>query len=268
MSLLLARDVHYSRRGQAVLRAVELALAAGEVLGVIGPNGAGKTSLLRVLAGLALAHRGQVLLDGDDLAQLAPLVRARRLGYHPQRPELHWPLTVETVVALGRMPHAQAGVRRPSDDQSAITVALARCGLTAVRTRRCDSLSGGELARVHMARLLAGGHRVLLADEPIANLDPRFQLEILGALRAHAADGGGAIVVLHDLNIAARFCDRLLLLDQGEVSAAGSPQSVLTPARVARVFAVTSAYFTDAGIAQALAASRAATILGDGQTPL
>ena len=252
MSMLEVRGITHSRAAQLLLQDLDLDLEAGQVLGVIGPNGAGKSSLLRVLAGVATPQSGTVKLDGQDVHKQSAASRARGIGYHPQHALMHWPMSVAAVVALGRYAHGASLATLSDADHAAIAAAIARCGLEALITRRADQLSGGELARVHIARLLAGEHRLLLADEPIANLDPRFQMEILQALRVHAQERGGAIVVLHDLNIAARHCDRLLMLAAGRVVSAGTPRAVLTAARVAEIFAVPPSYFHAMGIAQAL----------------
>ena len=252
MSMLHADGLAYGRGSRVLLAELDLQMHEGHVLGVIGPNGAGKTSLLRLLAGLEKPRSGSVLLDGEDIHQLRPGQRARVIGYHPQQAVLHWPMSVAAVVALGRYAHGASIDALNEHDHQAIAAAIERCGLAGMTERRADQLSGGELARVHIARLLAGEHRLLLADEPIANLDPRFQLEILKALRAHASERGGAIVVLHDLNIAARHCDRLLLLADGRRVIEGTPREVLTARRLAEVFAVEPEYFHDSGLAQAL----------------
>ncbi len=252
--LIEARAVGVVRAGRAVLGGVDTALDDGEFLGLIGPNGAGKTTLLRALAGLERTSSGEILYHGEHLATLPPAARARHCGYHPQAPELHWPLDVASIVALGRLPHGASLERLAAADHEAIHGAIERTGLAALVARRGDTLSGGELARVHMARLLAGEHRVLLADEPIANLDPRYQVEIMNVLREHARRGGAVIVVLHDLAIAARYCDRLVLLDGGRVRAAGSPHEVLAAHELMGAFGVGADYLAMSGIAGALAA--------------
>ncbi len=252
MSLLEVRGITYRRGAQLLLQDIDLDLQAGQVLGVIGPNGAGKSTLLRLLAGLARPQSGTVKLDGQDIHTHSAATRARAIGYHPQHALMHWPMAVAAVVALGRYAHGASLETLGETDHAAISAALTRCGLETLIARRADQLSGGELARVHIARLLAGQHRLLLADEPIANLDPRYQMEILQALRVHAQERGAAIVVLHDLNIAARHCDQLLLLAAGRVVSAGTPRAVLTAARVAEIFAVPASYFHAMGIAQAL----------------
>lgn len=252
MNLLDAQGISYQRGTRLLLDALDVALPEGQVLGVIGPNGAGKSSLLRVLAGLDRPQAGHVHIDGADIHRQSAAQRARTIGYHPQQAVLHWPMAVATVVALGRYAHGASLDSLNEHDHQAINAAIARCGLQAYTARRADQLSGGELARVHIARLLAGEHRLLLADEPIANLDPRFQLEILQALRSHARERGGAVVVLHDLNLAARHCDRLLLMADGRSVIEGRPREVLTAARIAEVFAVAPDYFHETGIAQAV----------------
>ncbi|MBX9607641.1 MAG: ABC transporter ATP-binding protein [Gammaproteobacteria bacterium] len=253
MSVLELRGVEIARGGRTLLAGLDLSVEEGETLGVIGPNGAGKSSLLRVLAGLEAPARGELRLDGAPLLALSPAARARQVGYHPQQAVLHWPLTVRTVVALGRLAHGASLERLRPADQDAVTRAMQTCGLEALAARRADRLSGGELARVHIARLLAGEHRLLLADEPIANLDPRYQLDILAALRGHARSRGAALVVLHDLNIAARHCDRLLLLAADHPPLCDTPARVLSAERIAEVFKVPLGYFHEAGIAAALA---------------
>ena len=252
--LLEARAVRVARAGRAVLDGVDAVLEGGEFLGLIGPNGAGKTTLLRALAGLERAAGGEVLYRGARLATLPPGERARHCGYHAQAPELHWPLDVASIVALGRLPHGGSLDRLAAADRAAIRRAIDRTGLAPLAVRRGDTLSGGELARVHMARLLAGEHRVLLADEPIANLDPRYQIEIMNVLREHAARGGAVVVVLHDLAIAARYCDRLVLLDAGRVRASGRPREVLAADQLMDAFGVGADYLALSGIAGALAA--------------
>ncbi|MCC6708003.1 MAG: ABC transporter ATP-binding protein [Gammaproteobacteria bacterium] len=252
MSMLVAQELTYRHAARSVLDGVDFSLREGEVLGIIGPNGAGKTTLLRLLAGLARPTRGKVSLDGTDIHRCTAAERARAIGYHPQQAVLHWPMAVAHIVALGRYAHGASLDHLNAHDHQAIAAALAHCGLEALAARRADQLSGGEMARVHIARLLAGEHRLLLADEPIANLDPRYQLEILKALRSHARQRGGAVVVLHDLNIAARQCDRLLLLADGRRVIDGAPREVLTAERIAEVFAVAPEYFHDMGIAEAL----------------
>ena len=210
------------------LDGVDLAVDAGELVGVIGPNGAGKSTLLTALAGLQPAA-GQVLIGGRPLDRLPPRQRARLLGYLPQAGHSAWALTVEEVVAMGRLPWGD-------QDADAIAAAMVTTGADALAGRRIHALSGGEQARVWLARVLAGQPQVLLADEPVASLDLYYQRTVMRALRQFADSGRAALVAIHDLGLAARHCDRLLLLHNGAVQADGPPAQVLDPALLERVY--------------------------------
>ena len=252
MKRLELRRVAFERDATTVLDTIDLQVDTGELLGIIGPNGAGKTTLLKLLAGLLTPARGSVAWDGEPLDRMEARTRARIIGFHGQDPEVHWPLAVADILALGRLPWRAAG----TDDAAAIASAVAHMHLDALLSRRSDSLSGGELARVHMARLLAGTHELLCVDEPTANLDPRFQLEILTVLRDHTRGGGACALVLHDLALAARFCDRLVVVADGRIAADGDPRTVLTPSTVEAVYAVPRGYNQWSGIDAALAARK------------
>ena len=202
------------------LQGIDLAVRAGELVGVIGPNGAGKSTLLAALAGLERC-RGDVWLDGLPLDARPVRERARLMGYLPQAGQSAWALPVRDVVAMGRLPWGD------KNDQ-AIQAALAATGATDLAGRRIDRLSGGEQARVWLARVLAGQPRVLLADEPVAALDLYYQRAVMQALRGFADSGNAALVAIHDLSLAARCCDRLVLLGQGRIHAQGKPGEVLT----------------------------------------
>lgn len=205
-------------------------LRPGAVVGLIGPNGSGKTTLLRALAGLT-AGPGQTLLDDRPLSELAAMPRARRLAYLPTEREAGWPMRARDVVALGRMPFGGA-------DDGAIERALQLTDTLAFADRRVDLLSTGERARVLLARALAGRPDWLLLDEPTANLDAHHQLAILDVLRGEAARGAGVLVTLHDLALAERWCDRLLLLDGGRLVADGAPADVLSATMLRDIFHV------------------------------
>ncbi len=202
------------------LSAVDLVLEPGELVGVIGPNGAGKSTLLSVLAGLQPLAQGVVTLDQQPLESLPARQRARQIGYLAQSGHSAWALQVEDIVAMGRLPWGDA-------DAGAIAQALRDSGAEALRGRRIDALSGGEQARVWLARVLAGQPQLLLADEPVASLDLYYQRAVMQTLRGFADSGRSALVALHDLALAARHCDRLLLLADGRLHAAGSPAQVL-----------------------------------------
>lgn len=235
MSIVEAHDVTIRLGGRMVLERIGLRVERGEVLGLLGPNGAGKTTLLKVLAGLAGPAR--VLLEGADAALLTPRQRARMVSFLPQGNDVHWPLPVADVVALGRHPHGADSVR----DRSAVARALAETDTQALARRPVNTLSGGERARVLLARALAVEAPVLLADEPVAHLDPGHQLQVLALLRRRADSGDAVVVVLHDLALATRHCHRVMVLDHGRVVADGPPAAVLDDSLLARVYGITAA---------------------------
>ena len=207
---------------------VSVTAEPGRLLGLVGPNGAGKSTLLRALAGLRDCTRGIVRYDERVRSELRPQQLSQQLAYLAQRGPVAWPLTVERLVALGRLPHAQSWGAHDAQGAAAIDAALADTDTLHLRQRIVDTLSGGELARALLARALAVNGAALLADEPVAELDPYHQLQVMEILRARANSGQTVIVVLHEITLAERFCDRLILLDHGRVAAAGSPADVLT----------------------------------------
>ncbi len=222
-----------------LLSDVSLALTPGEVLGVVGPNGAGKSTLLACLAGLRKPNAGTVLLTDIPLPDIALAERARRIAYLPQAQPLHWPLTVERVVALGRLPHRGRFAGESALDRAAIDRALTATDMDGLRDRRVDTLSGGERARAMLARALATEAPILLADEPVAALDPAQAKGMMALFRSLARQSGLAVAVtLHDLAAAARWCDRIVLLSAGRVAAAGAPAEVLTPRHLSDVYAI------------------------------
>lgn len=227
MTLLHAKNIHASYRRHTVLRGVDLSLQSGEVLGILGENGAGKSTLLRVLAGLAAPAQGEVLLQDAPLLQCADA--AKRLAYLEQNTLCHWPMAVEELVALGRLPHLGFGQRMTDADRDAVEQALSEADVLHLRHRPATQLSTGEQARVFFARALAVQPQLLLVDEPVAGLDPSHQITVMEMLRRKAQGGMGVVAVLHDLTLAARYCDRLLLMHEGLILAQGTPQEVLTP---------------------------------------
>jgi iron complex transport system ATP-binding protein len=233
--VLTARGIRLALHGRTIIRDLNLALQPGDLVGVIGPNGAGKTTLLRGLAGLVPLISGAITLDGKALGEITLRDRARRLAYLPQDRTVHWPLTVARVVALGRGPHGAAG---SSDDAAVITAALARADVSHLADRIVTTLSGGELARVLLARALAQTPRVLLADEPAAGLDPAHQLALFEGLTTLARSGVAVLVALHDLSLAMRYCTRILLLRDGRVLGLGAPLDVVTPRTLAAAYGI------------------------------
>lgn len=232
MSVLELQGLGVELHGRLLLDDIHLCLQPGEMLGLIGPNGAGKSTLLKAIAHL-LPYQGEIHLGGLSLARLAPRERALRLAYLGQGDVSGWPLRLRDYVALGRLPH-----RRSAADEPAVDTSITRMRLEGLIGRRFDQLSGGERARARLARALAVGSPLLLADEPVAALDPYHQLNVMQLLREQCAEGRSALVVLHDLTLASRFCDRLLLLDQGRLVACGSARQVLTPKHLQQVYRV------------------------------
>jgi iron complex transport system ATP-binding protein len=233
--MLRAEDLRIERGGKLVLSDINLSLQPGEMLGVLGPNGAGKSTLLGALCGEL--KTGQVWLDDKLLERWSPAQRAQRLAVLPQSSTLGFAFKVQDVVAMGRLPH-NSGQQRDAD---IIQAALDAADASHLVDRSYLALSGGERQRVHLARVLAQvwpgeAGQSLLLDEPTSMLDPLHQHTTLEAVRQFANRGGAVMVILHDLNLAARYCDRLLLLESGSSVAFGSPQTVLVPDTLRAVF--------------------------------
>ncbi|ABD05444.1 ABC transporter related [Rhodopseudomonas palustris HaA2] len=241
---LAARNLGVALSGRQVLHGVSLDLARGHLVALVGPNGAGKTTLLRALAGL-IAASGEVTIGGDALAALPLRERARRFGYLPQGHLVHWPLPARDVVALGRFPHGATDPARLSPrDAEAVARAMRITETEPFADRNVTELSGGERSRVALARVLAVEAPVVLADEPTASLDPRYQLDVMRTLRQAADAGTLVIVVTHDLGLAARFADTVLVMAAGRLAAQGTPHQALSDDVLRQVFRV-SAYRAD-----------------------
>ncbi len=215
---------------------VTAAFQPGRITVLLGPNGAGKTSLLKCLVGLAEPESGQVSLGGRALHVLKPRERARAIAYLAQDPVVHWNLVGRELVALGRLPHRGPFGGPSVHDDAAVAKALADTETAPFAMRPIHSLSGGERARVLLARLLAGEPKWLLADEPLASLDPAHQIDMLRLFRVAADAGAGVVLVLHDLNQAARIADDVLILKHGRIAAAGAAAQVLTAVRLSDVY--------------------------------
>ncbi|WP_084863240.1 ABC transporter ATP-binding protein [Salibaculum halophilum] len=242
MTLLRVSGLSIHRGKHAILRDVAFTVGPGELIGLIGANGAGKTTLLRAVLGLlpATGH--------SSLAALPQRDRAKRAAWMPQTREVAWPVSVERLITLGRLPHLGAGQAMRPADRAAIDSAIADMGLEAFRHRTATDLSGGELARVLIARTLAQDTPLVMADEPIAGLDPAHQIQTMRLFAGLAGAGRSAMVSIHDLGLAARHCTRLILLGGGRLVADGAPGDVLTPDNLTDHFNITAHFAqTEAG---------------------
>lgn len=211
---------------------------AGAVTGLLGPNGSGKSSLLRAVAGITRFDDGATQLGDDGLQSMTRRSRAKRLAFVEQDSDPDGVITVFDAVLLGRIPHRSRFAGDSSTDRTIASNALSRVGMTDFATRSLATLSGGERQRVHVARALAQQPELLLLDEPTNHLDVAAQLAVLGLLRSLSADGVTVLTAMHDLNLAAAYCDHLVLLDRGTVAAAGPVHDVLTPTILKEVYNV------------------------------
>jgi iron complex transport system ATP-binding protein len=232
------RDVSFAYGRSPALDGVSLAARAGEFVGLLGPNGAGKSTLVRLVAGLAAPRAGSVRLAGLDPAHAPRRHVARVCALVPQEPRIAWPFTVREAVMMGRAPRQGLLAVATRFDRGAVEGALVACDLVHLADRRLDALSGGERRRVFFARALAQEPRVLLLDEPTAFLDLAHQVAVMGMAQLAARGGLCVVAVLHDLNLAAAACDRVVVLSRGRVVAEGPPPAVLTEARVREVWGV------------------------------
>lgn len=237
---LAAQNLTLARGGVRVVENLSATLETGAITAIVGPNGAGKSSLLLGLAGLLAPAGGQALLDGQDVAALPPRERAQAIGYLPQAAEIAWDVAVGNLVALGRLPWRDRGTAE-------VEAAIAALALEPLRQRPASRLSGGERARVLLARVLAGTPRWILADEPLAALDLAHQLALIAHLRACADGGQGVVVVLHDLAHAMNHADRVLVLDSGVMVAEGPPETALAADVIARVWGVEAHWLGEPG---------------------
>jgi iron complex transport system ATP-binding protein len=234
---LAARDlaVRYGKAGLA-LDGVSCALVGGRFLAVVGPNGSGKTTLVRALSGLVRMERGEVRVDDRLLARWTRPALARVLAVVAQGEEVVFPLRVDETVMLGRYARLGPLGFPAAGDRDAVADALARCDVAALSGRTIDSLSGGEWQRVRLARALAQEPRVLVLDEPTTSLDVRHEMELFELVRRLVDGGLAGLIITHHINLAARFADRMILLDGGRVAAEGSPAEVLRRETLRQVF--------------------------------
>ncbi len=236
--MLSAKNLVVRVGAKTILDDCSLELKPGELVGIIGPNGAGKSTLAAALAGVRAPDGGRVLLDERPLSALTPRERARRIAYLPQFGEVNWPIPVERLVELGRLPHLELRTRMSAADHAAVHAALEATDMLALRERTVSTLSGGERARALLARALATQAGYLIADEPAAHLDPRYQRSIFQCLSNVARGGAGVVAVLHDLSVALQFCTRLVLMQQGKIAADASPDEVVDSDAIRGAFAL------------------------------
>jgi iron complex transport system ATP-binding protein len=235
--MIEAENLSVDLSGRRVVSGVSLALEPGTITGVLGPNGAGKSTLMRALAG-QLASSGRIAVDGRDIASLSFADRARLIAHLPQARIISWPLGVRDLVGLGRMPWQGLSRAFSERDRALCAEAMEMMDVARLADRPATELSGGEQARVLAARAIAQDTPVLLADEPASGLDPAHQMTMMAGLRKLSAKGRALLVSLHDLTLAARWCDRILLMKEGCLAAEGTPADVLTPASLGDVFGI------------------------------
>lgn len=238
MTELIAEHLRVEVKGVTLVHDFSFSLKPGELVALLGPNGAGKSVALRAALGLSKRAGGGATLGGADTATLDPMTRARALSYLPQTRPLAWPNIVRDVVALGRYAYGATLGRLEGIDADAVAHALSACDITDLSARKADTLSGGELARVHCARAFAAQTPLMVADEPVSALDPRHQYRVMDLIADYVAKGGGALVVLHDIGLAARYAHRLIWMGDGRTIAEGPPKETLTEERLASLYGV------------------------------
>ncbi|MCK4203596.1 ABC transporter ATP-binding protein [Brucella pituitosa] len=237
MSTLSVHNLDVSLGRKAVLETVGFEAGEGEFIGLIGPNGAGKTTLLRALLNL-MASTGNILLDGSDFRRMHVADRAKVIAYLPQERDVAWPVTVRMLVSLGRSALKPVFAGLDGDDETVVETAMQRMGVAELASRPANELSGGERARALIARVLAQDTPVILADEPVAGLDPAHQLELMELFARLATEKKTVIASLHDLGLAAKYCTRLIVLNKGRLVVDGAPEDVLTPALLKDVYGI------------------------------
>ncbi len=238
MAELVVQSLSVDAGAKRLVDGVSMAVRRGELVAIIGENGAGKSSLMRCMAGYLRPSSGVVTVDGHDVMGMTSAVRALAIGWLPQAMPLAWPVKVRDAVAIGRFAHGGVPERLSVADSAAVERVLAACDLIDLADRSTSHLSGGEIARVHLARTMVGEAAVLLADEPVAALDPRHRLAVMRLLRAEADAGTAVAMVLHDLGLAGRFADRIVGMKDGRALVEGPPAEVVTRKWISALFGV------------------------------
>jgi iron complex transport system ATP-binding protein len=244
--LISANSLSLSYNGHNVVEGFNLSIPERTIIGLVGPNGSGKTTILRALAGLIEPRAGTALVEGKPSAHLDKRFRARKIGWVPQQESAAWPLTVSEVVRLGRAPHRGWLMPFTADDMKIVESALARADLLDLQHRPVNKLSGGEFQRVLIARVLAQEPEALLLDEPTSSLEIHHQVQVLDLVRGLVHEKGLSVVMaIHDLNLAVKYCDQLVLLSGGKQVSAGRPEEVLTPENLRAAFGVDARLYRD-----------------------
>ena len=239
MTCLSVSDSSVDLGRREIIRSVSFDLAAGEVVALLGPNGAGKSTLMRALAGV-IPYRGSVTYSGQEIAAMSAAERAHAIAFLPQQRLIHWPLSIGDLVLLGRLPHRRFGVAPMPEDRAAANAAMETMQIEALSERPANEVSGGELARALVARAIAQGTDIIIADEPAAGLDPAHQIRLMSAFRSLAKRGHTIFLSLHDIELAARWSDRVILISDGEIAAMGPPGEAVTDSVLAAVYGVTA----------------------------
>ncbi len=247
MKCLRVDNLSLELGGSLILSGISATLNRGEMVGLIGPNGAGKSSLLRSILGLVKINNGSIIVDDTDINALSLKQRARKMAYAAQGAPVYWPLTVEHIIGLGRMPHLNPWQKIRPSDRDIINDAMIKTDCTHLKGRSVMTLSGGERARVLLARVLATKAPYVMADEPVAALDPAHQLGVMNILKELASSDCGVLVVMHDLSLAARYCDRIILLNEGKMIGQDKPDIMLNDDNLADVFSVRASRWKDQG---------------------
>ena len=251
MSQLTVQSLQFLRGERRILDDIHVRFESGSVTAVLGPNGAGKSTLLASIAGLLKPASGAIHLDGQSTLTMNSLARARRIAFLPQSPEIAWPIDVETLVGLACIPFH--GVTSSAEDAAAVARAMESTHIAQWSKRIVTTLSGGERARSLLARIFAGEPQWILADEPFAGLDPSHQFEAADLLCAFARGGRGVVLTIHDLTLAARIADRIVILQDGRIVADGTPAEALTPAILRSVYDIDAEWLNPAGQAPLIA---------------
>ncbi|MCB9799889.1 MAG: ABC transporter ATP-binding protein [Candidatus Omnitrophica bacterium] len=228
MKILSACDLQLSLNGHSILKGVDVEVNSSEIVGLIGPNGSGKTTLVKCLTHILKPEKGKVFFKGTELDRVKKSEFVRTTAYIPQGQTIHWPMTVERVVALGRIPHRMPWQNLTAEEDKIIHQTMEDTDIDHIAQVPVDRLAGGEKTLVLLARALAGRPEILVADEPVQGLDPNHQIQIMNLLTEFKNKGRSVLTVLHDLSLAARYCDRLYFLCDGKILTSGTPKEVLS----------------------------------------